>query len=200
MEVKNYFFLIAFKYILNSCGLYLGLVNLGLSWKVFIPLGRLCYAAYLINLTFIRMLISRRRNPSYISDTDFMMDFLGFLTATFFFSFIASLLVEMPFLNLDKLLLTDHRNNKVGFNEWEKVESIVHKFNYFQVANAVKKLTNNKIDINGNKISSFKWIFSKKNYLTNYRLCILISNDWSILALSFFCIDFKYIHSQNVNI
>jgi len=72
------------------------------------PLGRLCYAAYLINFILIKMSISSQRNPTYMRESEIFLIFLGFLFATFTLSFVASLIVEMPFLNLDKLLLVDH--------------------------------------------------------------------------------------------
>ena len=86
----------------------IGLINKGLSWKMFMPLGRLCYAAYLINFNLIKMSISSQRNPTYMSESEIFLIFLGFLFVTFTLSFVASLIVEMPFLNLYKLLLVDH--------------------------------------------------------------------------------------------
>ena len=70
------------------------------------PLGRLCFAAYLINVNLGKTLISSQRTPSYMSKSDAIYSFLGILVATFSLSFVASLLFEMPFLNLDQLLLS----------------------------------------------------------------------------------------------
>ena len=82
-------------------------MNAGLSWKVFIPLGRLCYAAYLINLNVTKAYSARMRNPAYYDDIEMFMTFFGIVTSVFLLSFMASLIVEIPFLNLDKLVFKE---------------------------------------------------------------------------------------------
>lgn len=95
-----------------------GFVNVALSCKVFMPLGRLCYSAYLINLTLTKVFLSSQRNQSYMTESTVILNFLGFLVATFSISFVISLFVEMPFLNLDKLI-------------WKaKVATAISKVNY----------------------------------------------------------------------
>ena len=84
-----------------------GLVNSFLSWKLFMPLSRICYAAYLINCNVMRLLRSSQRHSSYASESYFILSLLGFVTTTFSLSFVLSLTVEMPFLNLDKLILKE---------------------------------------------------------------------------------------------
>ena len=80
-------------------------MNRFLSWKVFMPLGRLCFAAYLINLNFIKVYTANMRTPVYFVESHFLVTCAGFITYIFTLSFLASVLIEMPFLNLDKMLL-----------------------------------------------------------------------------------------------
>ena len=70
-------------------------------------ISRLCYAAYLINGNFIKVLRSSQRHSSYMSESYVLLYFLGFVTTTFLLSFALSLTVEKPFLNLEKLFLTE---------------------------------------------------------------------------------------------
>ena len=87
---------------LQQCGGYW--VNRLLSFKVFAPLSRLCYAAYLINLNCIKVYTAQLRKAVYFSESQYVMTCIGFITLVFILSFFASLMVEMPFLNLDKIL------------------------------------------------------------------------------------------------
>ena len=127
------------------------------------PLGRLCYSAYLINLNVIKVSTFSQRSPSYMSDTNFILAFLGFLLATFLLSFAASLLIEMPFLKLDKLLLpggnnsssTDHHQhhnnntNQVGLQHVITTTSIIS-------AAAVANKELNVIDFSCSRIMTYE--------------------------------------------
>ena len=101
--------------ILNLFNFISGFVSGILSWKLFMPLGRLCYGAYLINFNFIKAYSSSMRNPAYFNQFDMYLTYFGIIIIIFLVSFVASVTVEMPFLSLDKLLFADKiTKTKVG--------------------------------------------------------------------------------------
>ncbi|XP_045034184.1 nose resistant to fluoxetine protein 6 isoform X2 [Daphnia magna] len=83
---------------------YGGIIHRFLSWKLFLPFSRLSYAVYLIHFNFIRAYASHLRKPFYFTELIFGTTYLGILMIAFLISFVVSVVVEMPFLNLDKLL------------------------------------------------------------------------------------------------
>ena len=72
-----------------------------LSWKVFIPLGRMTYIVHLINFNFIKVYFSYTRMPIYSHLAEHIMRHFATLTSVFVISAILALLVEIPFINLD---------------------------------------------------------------------------------------------------
>ena len=95
--------------ILNLFNFISGFVSGILSWKLFMPLGRLCYAAYLINFNLIKVYSSSMRTPIFFNEFEMYLTYFGIVIAVFLISFVASLTVEMPFLSLDKLLFRRDR-------------------------------------------------------------------------------------------
>ncbi len=75
-----------------------------LSWKLFIPLSRLSYSVYLTHLIYTFAYISHLRKPYYFTEISGAMNFAGILVISFLLAFVVSVAVEMPFVNLDKLL------------------------------------------------------------------------------------------------
>ena len=70
------------------------------------PLSRLCYGAYLINLNFMKVYTAQMRRATYFNEIQFIITCSGFISVVFALSFVGSMMVEMPFLNLDKILFT----------------------------------------------------------------------------------------------
>ncbi|XP_046631188.1 nose resistant to fluoxetine protein 6-like isoform X2 [Daphnia pulicaria] len=83
---------------------YGGFVHRFLSWKLFIPLSRLSYSVYLTHLIYTFAYISHLRKPYYFTEISGAMNFAGILVISFLLAFVVSVAVEMPFVNLDKLL------------------------------------------------------------------------------------------------
>nr|CAH0101428.1 unnamed protein product [Daphnia galeata] len=83
---------------------YGGFIHRFLSWKLFLPFSRMSYAVYLVHFNFMRVYISHLRKPFYFTELIFGTTYLGILVISFFISFVISVVVEMPFLNSDKLL------------------------------------------------------------------------------------------------
>ncbi|XP_060069288.1 nose resistant to fluoxetine protein 6-like [Ylistrum balloti] len=89
----------------------IGFVNTLLSWKAFVPLSRLSYAAYLIHLIFITVIESVNQYPTYISVINQVVFFLGIVVITFMCSFVTSLAFESPMMALEKVILPRKKRN-----------------------------------------------------------------------------------------
>lgn len=85
-----------------------GFIHRFLSWKLFLPFSRMSYAVYLVHFNFMRVYISHLRKPFYFTELIFGTTYLGILVISFFISFVISVVVEMPFLNSDKLLFPNN--------------------------------------------------------------------------------------------
>ena len=81
-----------------------GFVNTLLSWKAFIPLGRLTYCFYLIHLNYIQFYYAHLRKPQYYEEYDYVHKYLGMVLTVTLLSFVLAVTVEAPFLNLEKLV------------------------------------------------------------------------------------------------
>ncbi|XP_069119723.1 nose resistant to fluoxetine protein 6-like [Argopecten irradians] len=86
-----------------------GFVNTLLSWKAFVPLSRLSYAAYLIHLVFISVINSTAQYPIYSTIINQVVFFLGILVLTFLASFVVSLAFESPMMGLEKVVFRRKR-------------------------------------------------------------------------------------------
>lgn len=85
-----------------------GFIHRFLSWKLFLPFSRMSYAVYLVHFNFMRVYISHLRKPFYFTELVFGTTYLGILVISFFISFVISVVVEMPFLNSDKLIFPNN--------------------------------------------------------------------------------------------
>ncbi|XP_069119757.1 nose resistant to fluoxetine protein 6-like [Argopecten irradians] len=86
-----------------------GFVNTLLSWKAFVPLSRLSYAAYLVHLVFITVIVSTAQYPTYTTIINQVVFFLGILVLTFLASFVVSLAFESPMMGLEKVVFPRKR-------------------------------------------------------------------------------------------
>jgi peptidoglycan/LPS O-acetylase OafA/YrhL len=66
------------------------------------------YAVYLIHLNFAITYGAQSRKPFYVTDLSVAITGLGVLVIAFLLASIVTVMVEMPFLNLDKLLFPNH--------------------------------------------------------------------------------------------
>ncbi|XP_055932256.1 nose resistant to fluoxetine protein 6-like [Argiope bruennichi] len=82
-----------------------GVVNYILSWKCFIPLGRLTYCAYLIHPVVQISAVANVRMKLQAAHFFAVWMFFGHLMITYGCSFATSMLVEAPFLSLEKIIL-----------------------------------------------------------------------------------------------
>ena len=114
-------FSLAIAWVIFACtNQYGGFVNRFLSIKIFLPLSRLCYAAYLINPNLLRVYAANQRQPSYFNESDTIVTVQGVLSSVFLLSFAVSLVAEMPFLNLSKLLFANLSKNVVATSKHQR--------------------------------------------------------------------------------
>ena len=86
---------------------YGGPVNRFLSWRAFIPLSRLTYVVYLIHLEYLYMWSFHLRKPIYFTLLDYFQLYFGALLGLHLLAFFISVTVELPFLNLEKLIFSN---------------------------------------------------------------------------------------------
>ncbi|XP_033734150.1 LOW QUALITY PROTEIN: nose resistant to fluoxetine protein 6-like [Pecten maximus] len=81
-----------------------GLVNDFLSWKLFVPLGRLSYCIYLTHVLVIYYYLQTLRQPFYATTLEFTFTFLGTLMLSILTAIAASLAFEIPMMSLEKII------------------------------------------------------------------------------------------------
>lgn len=94
-----------------------GFIHEFLSWKFFLPLSRLAYAIFLIHYSYLRAYTSQSRTPIYFSEMYFFTIYLGCLFAIILLAAVAFLFIELPFLNVEKLIFTTSRSQTPQRNE-----------------------------------------------------------------------------------
>jgi peptidoglycan/LPS O-acetylase OafA/YrhL len=76
-----------------------------LSWKIWAPLGRLTYAAYLVHPLIMMTYNFNALQPLHFSDLFMVYLFIANLVVSYIVAFIVSMLIEAPMIQLEKLLL-----------------------------------------------------------------------------------------------
>lgn len=91
---------------------YGGFVNRILSWKGFLPLGRLTYCVYLIHYDFLNVFYSAIRKQFYYNMLQQFTTSFGLIFISFGLAFVAAVTVEASFLNLEKLVFASKIKSK----------------------------------------------------------------------------------------
>ncbi|KAL4237445.1 hypothetical protein ACF0H5_002162 [Mactra antiquata] len=76
-----------------------------LSWKIWAPLGRLTYCAYLVHPIVIYTFYFNMYETIHATDLLLIYFFIGHLVISYAVAFVVSMLVEAPMIQLEKLLL-----------------------------------------------------------------------------------------------
>ncbi|XP_023719920.1 nose resistant to fluoxetine protein 6 isoform X3 [Cryptotermes secundus] len=82
-----------------------GPVNAFLSWRLFVPLSRLTYSAYLCHYVVLLYNAGSIRAPGYLSEYTVVHEFAGNLMFTLVLAAVISLAFEVPFMNLDRIVI-----------------------------------------------------------------------------------------------
>ncbi|XP_076179413.1 O-acyltransferase like protein isoform X2 [Ptiloglossa arizonensis] len=85
---------------------YAGFLGRFLSWKGWVPFGRLTYSAFLCHYVFLLMEVGTVRTTGIISPMSILRSFCSNLCLTMGFSALWSVCFEMPFMTLDRALLS----------------------------------------------------------------------------------------------
>ena len=82
-----------------------GPVNFILSWKLWAPLGRLTFAAYLVHPIVLISYQALIQTPIHFTDLTLIYMFVANLVFSYGFAFLLSMVVEAPMLGIEKLIL-----------------------------------------------------------------------------------------------
>jgi len=70
------------------------------------PLGRLSFIAYLVHFDFIKTYYTGiSRTPFYYTIDYLVLNYFAMIVVAFMLAFILSIAIEMPFINLGRMLL-----------------------------------------------------------------------------------------------
>ncbi|KAL5011613.1 hypothetical protein ScPMuIL_010164 [Solemya velum] len=89
-----------------------GFINTFLSWKVFVPLARLTYCAYLVHPCIIAYFSARQRTTTYYTDIDMVCQYLGHMCMSLMAAFVLSMAFEAPMIGLERALVAPHLKHK----------------------------------------------------------------------------------------
>ncbi|KAK0083684.1 hypothetical protein PV325_008409 [Microctonus aethiopoides] len=89
-----------------------GIINKILTLNLWIPLSRLTYCAYLINPLIINSIYLQSETSIHVDFLPNVIIFLGELIITYICAFIMTLMAEIPYTLLLKLLMKSRNNNK----------------------------------------------------------------------------------------
>jgi peptidoglycan/LPS O-acetylase OafA/YrhL len=89
-----------------------GIVNHVLSWKGFLPLGRLTYCVFLIHYDYLNVFYSAMRKQYYYTIFGQISIYFGVLVVVFGLAFVISVTLEASFLNLEKLIFSSKPKGK----------------------------------------------------------------------------------------
>lgn len=96
---------VALAWVVYACATgYGGPVNNILSWKIWAPLGRLTYCAYLVHPIVMMLYIYSMKTAFFIDDTIMIYLFFGNLVASYLVAFVVSMVIEAPMMGLEKVV------------------------------------------------------------------------------------------------
>ena len=84
---------------------YGGPVNWLLSWKVWAPLGRLTFAAYLVHPIIVVLYNVNSMTPIHFTDLTLIYTFISNVVFSYSAAYVLSMVVEAPMMAIEKLIL-----------------------------------------------------------------------------------------------
>ncbi|XP_077984529.1 nose resistant to fluoxetine protein 6-like [Glandiceps talaboti] len=104
--LHRFSFSLAIAWVIYACSTGNGgPVNTLLSWKLWLPLARLNYSAYLVHLGLIFMYLFGLKSLWFYTDFHFSLEFMGFLVLVYAVAFIVASAVELPTLEVEKVVI-----------------------------------------------------------------------------------------------
>ncbi|EEC00714.1 hypothetical protein IscW_ISCW001445 [Ixodes scapularis] len=99
-------------------------VNRLLSLDVFVPLSRLTYSSYLVQLLVMVAKLTAARQSFLIAHWDMVRDYCGHTVLIYIFAYLFYLFCECPVVNLDKLIMNRLRGQEPPQQEKKKELSL----------------------------------------------------------------------------
>lgn len=116
---------LSMAWIVICCGTgHAGVVNHILSWKVWIPLGRLTYMAYLVHFIVLITFVASFRNSLAPVHSVGVWLFFGHLMVTYGVGFAGAMLIESPLMALEKLILPQQSTKDLNENTKENNHAV----------------------------------------------------------------------------
>ncbi|KFM82905.1 Nose resistant to fluoxetine protein 6, partial [Stegodyphus mimosarum] len=84
-----------------------GLVNYILSWKVWMPLGRLSFLVYLIHPLVQQSFIAVAKSTEIFSHYTLINEFFAHLCISYLLAFLCAMFVEYPIVALEKIIFSE---------------------------------------------------------------------------------------------
>ncbi|XP_078604976.1 nose resistant to fluoxetine protein 6-like [Branchiostoma floridae x Branchiostoma japonicum] len=97
------------------CVGYGGIISEFLSWSGWLPLSRLSYTAYLVHPIIIQAYYMDYKGPWLYSAVTWWFMFVSFSFMSLVCGFAASMMAEVPFLELEKILLPKRRGRETKY-------------------------------------------------------------------------------------
>ncbi|XP_077989807.1 nose resistant to fluoxetine protein 6-like [Glandiceps talaboti] len=105
-------FSVCIAWVIYSCATgNAGLINTFLSWRVWLPLVKVNYVAYLVHLTIIQIYTRSSRYMLYYSTTHMIALFVGMWVIIYGVSFLIATTVEVPFSRLERALIPGRKKS-----------------------------------------------------------------------------------------
>lgn len=106
---------LAISWLIFACGTgYGGWINQILSWKPFVPLGRLTFAIYLVSMHLQFLFHLQYRQPIYFSNYHMINLYFAHLVMSCIVAVVCTLFIEAPFMQLLKMLIPTNSKSKKG--------------------------------------------------------------------------------------
>ncbi|XP_019637824.1 PREDICTED: O-acyltransferase like protein-like [Branchiostoma belcheri] len=100
----------AVAWVVFACSVgYGGIITELLSWSGWVPLSRLTYTAYLVHPIIMYVHNMSLKTPLFYSVTNQWFLFIAYSFLAFLCGFVASIMVELPFFGLEKLIFPQRR-------------------------------------------------------------------------------------------
>ncbi|XP_033626269.1 nose resistant to fluoxetine protein 6-like [Asterias rubens] len=104
--VSRFVWAVALAWVVYACKYgYGGWINKFLSWSLWVPLGRITFAAYMVHPIVIENFYSNFATTYHFSVYLTAFYFAGVVSVSYFVALFFALAIEYPFANLEKLIL-----------------------------------------------------------------------------------------------
>ena len=106
LSISKVIWALAVAYVIYACETYNGgIVKKLLTLKLWLPLSRLSYSAYLIHSTVIFYFFSTSEKPMHMQGQPMFVYFIGNMIVSYVAAFFVTIFFELPFIGVEKVFL-----------------------------------------------------------------------------------------------